>query len=102
MELIAVEKREYLQKWRTSIVGMRNRDEALENAYHTADIQRQTLQNLELSLSGYKQAIKQEQIENEKLTAILNRVEAETRFMDQQLQAIADTKKNLNNKVRRE
>jgi len=98
MDAIAVEKREYLQKWKTSLIGMANRDAALQAAETALLAEKEKLRNLELSIKGYKKSIKDEQVENERLTAQLTRTESEIKFLDNQLMIIGDQRKELNEK----
>ena len=98
MELIQVEKRDYLQKWKTSLIGMANRDAALKMAETALMDEKEKLSNLDLAIKGYRQSVRDEQNTNEKLTTMLNRTESEIRFVDQQLQILAEQKKELNDK----
>jgi hypothetical protein len=61
MSLITVEKKEYMQKWKSSLIAMSRRDEALKAAENALQEQHQKMQTLEQEIGGYKASIRAEQ-----------------------------------------
>jgi chromosome segregation ATPase len=96
MELIRIEQRDLLQKWKSALLGMANRDTALEAAEAALLKQQELLQTLDLERKGLKGTIKVAQTDNERLTGEANRLEAETKFVDGQLNGLAEKRKQLN------
>lgn len=101
MDLIQVEKREYLQKWKSSLIGMANRDAALQAAEAALMEEREKLRNLEMEIKGYRASVRDEQASNERMTQRLARVEAEIKFTETQLVACTEQRKALNEKYSR-
>ncbi len=96
MEAIAAEKRDYLQRWKSSLHGMARRDAALQAADAAVERQQEKIRSLEMEVVGLKNSNRKEQETNEKLTAILQRVEAETKFLESQVAAVAEQRQRLN------
>lgn len=74
MDAITVEKKQLLQQWKSSLVGMEKRDEALKAKEEAISKQRAALMVMDAEANGYKAATKIEQDKNEQLTQILNKV----------------------------
>lgn len=98
IEVINVEKREFLQKWKSSLIGMANRDAALQASEAALLEQKEELQSLMIQIKGLKAAIKDERSENERLTGMVGRSEAEAKIIDNQLIAARETKRELQQK----
>lgn len=78
---IESQKREYTQRWKTSVIGMRRRDEALEvqnRAVLKADEERQ---GITVHTVGVKKSIIEQQQLNEQLTAEDVKLKAEVKFL---------------------
>lgn len=63
MTLISGEKKEYLLKWKSSVIAMSKRDEAMQAAQRELDLERQKMQTVEMEIQGLKKAIGKEQDE---------------------------------------
>jgi coiled-coil domain-containing protein 40 len=74
MEAITVEKKQLLQQWKNSLIGMEKRDEMLREKQEATTKVRETLMVMDAEANGYKLATKIEQDKNEQLTQILNKV----------------------------
>jgi uncharacterized protein YlxW (UPF0749 family) len=61
MALIAAEKKEYFQKWKSSIIAMSRRDEAVKSAERLLREEGERQQSLESEIQGYKTSIRSEQ-----------------------------------------
>uniref|UniRef100_UPI00358F7869 coiled-coil domain-containing protein 40 n=1 Tax=Myxine glutinosa TaxID=7769 RepID=UPI00358F7869 len=76
-EALAMEKKELLQQWNSSIVGMRNRDETFMAAQEALEKRRQDVSSLDTELAAYKRLIQQEEERNGKLVLELHRTEGD-------------------------
>ncbi|XP_059157116.1 coiled-coil domain-containing protein 40-like isoform X2 [Physella acuta] len=77
IEAINLEKKDLYQKWNSSLIGMRRRDEAHSAMMDALGQQEQYILTLATEIEGYKKSIQKEQEQNEKLTHILNKTERE-------------------------
>merc|ERR1711865_358476 len=99
-EMIAIsyEKRTLLQQWKSSLIALQRRDEALQQTEAELRNQRETLLTIETEISGYKKSIQQEQYTNERLTATLGKLAAEITFIEHQLEETKEKRAKLNEK----
>ncbi len=74
---IGQDKKEYLQKWKASLVGMANRDNALQAVQEALQKRQAEAININLSTKAIKRSIQAEQEKNEGLQKVLARVDAE-------------------------
>jgi chromosome segregation ATPase len=93
MEAVSFEKKMLMQQWRTSIVGMQRRDEALKATEEALAKQREALLTLDAEIVGHRDAIKRAQTENAKLSGILSKTEAEVASLEKQIDAQLETKR---------
>ncbi|KAK3796467.1 hypothetical protein RRG08_009244 [Elysia crispata] len=77
IEAINLEKKDLYQKWNSSLIGMRRRDEAHAATLEALNEQEQHILSLATEIEGYKKSIMKEQEQNEKLTLILAKTERE-------------------------
>eukprot|EP01136_Pigoraptor_vietnamica_P005327 Opistho-1_new@36781 len=89
IEAISYEKKQIFQQWRSSLVGMQRRDDALRAIHAALSKEKERLVEQAAELQGYRGSIRQEQGRNENLTVLLNRVENEITTLNRQLEAIA-------------
>ena len=90
METIEFEKKQLMQQWKSSLIGMRRRDEALQA---TTDAIHEQIEEDRASLSeiqGYKKAIRGEQAENEKIMGVMNKLDSEAEWMKTKMKDYAD------------
>ncbi|KAJ0404478.1 hypothetical protein P43SY_008798 [Pythium insidiosum] len=85
MEAVAFEKKQLLQQWKSSLIGLQQRDQALQ-ATQTA-ISTITEEDLAVAseIRGYKHSIEKAQALHETLTATIERFNAEIRFVEEQI-----------------
>mmetsp|Transcript_125350 Transcript_125350/g.217322 ORF Transcript_125350/g.217322 Transcript_125350/m.217322 type:complete len:902 (-) Transcript_125350:541-3246(-) len=98
MEAINFEKKQLLQQWKTSLIGMQRRDEALRATEDALEQQKEALLALDNEIQGYKQSIKKEQDRNEVLTSALGKTENEVNFLEKQIDAFLERKQKANDK----
>jgi len=93
MESINFEKKQLANQWKSSLIAMARRDEALQATEEALQQQGEQEMAIEGEIEGYKKSIKVEQQKNEQLTGILKKVEGEEEFLKKQ-QATIDEKSN--------
>eukprot|EP00667_Euglena_gracilis_P002731 EG_transcript_2736 len=98
MEAIHFEKKQLLQQWKTSLIGMQRRDEALRATEDALTQQKEALLALDTEIAGYKQSIKREQEKNEKLTQSLAKAENEVNFLEKQIDGLLEKKQKANDR----
>jgi len=98
MQAINYEKRTLLQQWKSSLIALQRRDEALQQTESELRNQRERLLTQETEIGGFKRAIEAEQYTNEKLTATLGKLQAEIVFIDKQLEEVKEKRARLNEK----
>merc|ERR1711959_351165 len=98
MQAIHYEKRTLLQQWKSSLIALQRRDEALQQTENELRLQRETLLTHDTEISGYKKAIEHEQYANEKLTATLGKLQAEVSFIEHLLEEVQEKRARLNEK----
>jgi|Transcript_3423 chromosome segregation ATPase len=98
MEAINFEKKQLLQQWKTSLIGMQRRDEALRATEDALEQQKEALLSLDNEITGYKQSIKKEQERNERLTQSLSKTENEVNFLEKQIDTLLEKKQKANDK----
>ncbi|DAZ94275.1 TPA: hypothetical protein N0F65_010872 [Lagenidium giganteum] len=88
MEAIAFEKKQLLQQWKSSIIGLQQRDQALQ-ATQTAisNVMEEDL-SLASEIRGYKHSIEKAQALHETLTTTIERFNSEIRFVEEQIAAL--------------
>lgn len=72
--LLDAEKKQLLAQWRSSLIGLSKRDEALKEKENAIRNLQQELVVMDTEMNGYKNSTKIEQDKNESLTQILNKV----------------------------
>lgn len=92
MELVEIEKREYLQKWQSSVTGMANRDTALQAANAALQQHKEKVRSLEVALKGYQARIRAERTTSEKLHEILAAGANDAKYIDEQIKTNNDSR----------
>merc|ERR1719460_3595497 len=77
MEAIEFEKKQLLQQWRSSLVGMQRRDEALQNVQQALQEQAEFELSVESEIRGLQNSIRTEQERNEQLSSLRDRNDRE-------------------------
>ena len=87
MEAIHFEKKQLLSQWKTALIGMGRRDEALKATEEAIRKQREQELAIEQEQAAIKKDIRKEEEVNEYKTATVNRLGAEEAVVDQQIEA---------------
>ncbi|CAM9386456.1 unnamed protein product [Ascophyllum nodosum] len=85
MSLIAFEKKQLLQQWKSALIGLNRRDEALttaQNALKEAEI---SARDFDMEIEGLKRETLRAQEEHEGLVAVRDRLESDRGFVEEQL-----------------
>eukprot|EP00743_Colponemidia_sp_Colp-15_P001752 GILK01001913.1.p1 GENE.GILK01001913.1~~GILK01001913.1.p1 ORF type:complete len:909 (-),score=261.49 GILK01001913.1:118-2775(-) len=95
MEAINFEKKQLLQQWQSSLIGMQRRDEALQATQDALREQKELEQALEAEMRGFKESIKKEQDKNERLVGFLTKNQSETQYLEGQIDLVKVTRERL-------
>ncbi|XP_062392091.1 coiled-coil domain-containing protein 40 [Sardina pilchardus] len=75
MEALEVEKKQLMQQWNSSLLGMRKRDEAYTAMQDALSQGSHEVRSLDTEIDGFKKSITAEEERNELLTVLLNRAQ---------------------------
>ncbi|XP_070579736.1 coiled-coil domain-containing protein 40-like [Ptychodera flava] len=95
IESINLEKKHLLQQWHSSLIGMRRRDEAHAAMQEALSLQKQNIMSYDTEIEGYKKSIQKEQENNETLTIILNKNDADIATTKKLIQQCQDKQEKL-------
>jgi len=95
MEAIEFEKKQLIQQWRSSLVGMQRRDEALQNVQQALDEQREAELAVENEIRGLQNSVRSEQERNEQISALRDRNDKEMQFLHSQMTNIKQDREKL-------
>ena len=95
MEAINYEKKQLASQWKTSLVGMARRDEALQATQNALRTQAEETTMIEAETSAYKRQIKEAEGTNEQLTQRLRKMEAEGEFLSKNVDVCREKKERL-------
>uniref|UniRef100_K3WH79 Coiled-coil domain-containing protein 40 n=1 Tax=Globisporangium ultimum (strain ATCC 200006 / CBS 805.95 / DAOM BR144) TaxID=431595 RepID=K3WH79_GLOUD len=88
METIAFEKKQLLQQWKSSLIGMQQRDQALQATQTAISTVNEEDLALASEIRGYKQSIEKTQAQHETLVGMIERFNAEIRFVEEQIASL--------------
>ncbi|KAM9296668.1 coiled-coil domain-containing protein 40 [Gastrophryne carolinensis] len=77
IEAIGMEKKQLLQQWNSSLIGMTRRDEAYAAIREALSLAQQELRSMDTEIEGYKKSVTKEEERNEKLAFMINRAESD-------------------------
>ena len=92
MEGIRFENKQLLQQWKTSLIGMQRRDEALRTTEEALEEQKEQLMSLDNEIIGYRQSIKVAQQNNARLSSLLSKTENEVSMLEKQIESMLQKK----------
>jgi len=95
MDAIEFEKKQLLQQWRSSLVGMQRRDEALQNVQQALTEQAEMELAVESEVRGLQNSIRTEQERNEQLSALRDRNEREMTHLNTGMTTIKTDREKL-------
>mgnify|MGYP002803838012 FL=1 len=95
MEAIQFEKKQLMMQWRSSLVGMQRRDEALENVQKALEEQSEAELAIENEIRGLHASIRTEQERHEQLCALRDRNEKEVQHLQSQMMNLKQEREKL-------
>lgn len=95
MDMINFEKKQLLQQWKSSLVAMQRRDEALQATNDALAQQKQAELAIDSEMEGYRQSIGKEQARSSRLHEKLEKAENESKFLQGQLELMRRTREGL-------
>merc|ERR1719230_1297845 len=95
MEAIEFEKKQLMQQWRSSLVGMQRRDEALQNVQQALQEQAEAELSVENETRGLQVSIRQEQERHEQLCSLRDRNDKEMQYLHSQMTTIKQDREKL-------
>jgi chromosome segregation ATPase len=95
MEAIEFEKKQLTQQWRSSLVGMQRRDEALQNVQQALEEQSEAELAIENEIRGLQNSVRQEQERTEQLVALKDRNDKEMQYLNSQMSSIKQDREKL-------
>merc|ERR1719281_795527 len=95
MEAIEFEKKQLMQQWRSSLIGMQRRDEALQNVQQALQEQNEAELGVDNEIRGLQNSIRTEQERHEQLSALRDRNEHEMQYLQTQMTTIKADRERL-------
>ncbi|MFT7804122.1 coiled-coil domain-containing protein 40 isoform X1 [Arapaima gigas] len=77
MDTLEVERKQLLQQWNSSLLGMKRRNEAYSTMQETLRVAHHQVRSMDTEIEGLRKSAVQEAERNELLTALLNRSQAD-------------------------
>ena len=82
MDLIAFEKKQLMQQWKSSIIALTRRDEALSSAQTALKDAQTAAKDYDTEIDGLKREILKSQAQNETYVNVKDRLENESKYID--------------------
>jgi chromosome segregation ATPase len=95
MQIIAMEKKQLIGQWQSSLVAMARRDDALQTTEEALRKQRETIMAMDGEASAIKARSRGVAVQSEKLTTILNKLQTEVRHLEKDDSDFKDRKDKL-------
>lgn len=95
MENVHFEKKQLLAQWKSSLLAIQKRDEALSAIQDGMREQQQQELSLVLEIDGYKKDIVKEQLSNEALVSVVRKVEGDAAFVQKQIEGAQERQARL-------
>jgi len=85
MEAIAFEKKQLMQQWKTSLIGIQRRDEALQATNQALRKQEEAAIAIAAETAGVRLSVKQSQLKNEQLTEGKQKIMSEIVYLEKEV-----------------
>lgn len=99
MSVIVAEKKEYTQKWKSSLIAIAKRDEAMQAAETELRKEQEEIQTLQLEIRGLQKQTRKEQETNERLTVVLLKLQSDQGFVESQLAKVIERKEKISKEL---
>ncbi|KAG2423494.1 hypothetical protein HXX76_015242 [Chlamydomonas incerta] len=95
MENVHFEKKQLVAQWKSSLLAIQKRDEALSAIQDGMREQQQQELSLVLEIEGYKKDVVKAQLQHEALTAVVRKVEGDAAFVQKQIEGAQERQARL-------
>eukprot|EP00842_Homolaphlyctis_polyrhiza_P000468 jgi/Hompol1/1421/HPOL_005591-RA len=95
MEAIQFEKRQLLNQWKSSLIGLQRRDDVLLQIEKGIEKNNEAIASMTREISGFRRALRKAQVEGETLTTILTKLETEIDYVKRQIATLNDQQDKL-------
>jgi len=85
MEAIVFEKKQLMQQWKSSLIGIQRRDEALQATNEALKKQEEAAIAITAETAGVKTSVKQAQLKNEKLEEAKQKIKSEIVYLEKEV-----------------
>jgi len=85
MEAINFEKKQLMAQWKSSLIGIQRRDEALQATNEALAKQEEQAAAIDAEVAGVKASIRKEQVKNEDLTGMADKTQNEIQFLQREV-----------------
>ena len=99
MQQIRGEKREYLNKWKASMIELTKRDDAINSATKHLKQLQESIKMKELEIIGYAKDISIEKDDFDKKNSIMTKIKIDYDYISNKLQQLIDSEKEYNEKL---
>jgi len=95
MEGVHFEKKQLLAQWKSSVLAIQKRDEALSAIQDAMHKQQEQERSLQQEIEGFRRDIIAEQLKNEQLTGVLRKLEGDQQFIVKQSETATEKQSRL-------
>jgi chromosome segregation ATPase len=95
MEKISFEKKQLMQQWKASVVGIQRRDEALEATNEAVTKEQETGAAIQAEINGYQADIRKGQQENEDLHAAESTIDNTADYLSREIETLSGERDQL-------
>ncbi|KAJ2998812.1 Coiled-coil domain-containing protein 40 [Globomyces sp. JEL0801] len=95
MEAIQFEKRQLVNQWKSSLIGLKKRTEMLQEIELAITKNNESLRVMNSEIDGFKRTLRKVQEEGENLTSLHNKLESETEYIKRQITSIGEQRDKL-------
>ena len=82
MGAIDFEKKQLMQRWKSSLIGLQRRDEALQKMHDSITVERESTISMQAEADGYKKLMVDAQAKNEQLIALKMKIEHQAKAVE--------------------
>jgi coiled-coil domain-containing protein 40 len=95
MEAIKFEKRQLVNQWKSSLIGLQKRDDVLLQVEKGLSKNREKIASMEAEIAGYKRAHRRAQQQGEAIQAVLSKLENEVDYLKRQIGTVNEQRDKL-------
>lgn len=95
MEAIQFEKRQLLNQWRSSLIGLKKRDDVLKEIEAAITKNNEAAAIMQTEITGFKRTLRKAQEDGENLTSVLHKLENEMDYVKRQIVSLRDQRDKI-------